>query len=127
MTKYVISAGYDSGQNAVFLKLYDDKTEKLEEWFEPNYKSYCLSDNIESFNGMGVTNITTVTKYDALNDSTVVMHKGTFKLPSDIKRTHINDDEFDESLPKFWENHLKIQMSYIYDEDINRFFINNTF
>ena len=60
MTKYVVSAGYDNNQNAVFLKLYDDKTQKLEEWFDDSYKAYCLSDKIESFQGMGVTNITTV-------------------------------------------------------------------
>jgi DNA polymerase I len=118
MTKYVISAGYDNNQNAVFLKLYDEKTQKLEEWFDDTYKPYCLSDKIDSFNGMGVTNITTVTKYDALNDSTITMQKGTFNIPNDVKKTQINDDEFNEEFPKFWENHLKIQMSYIYDEDI---------
>jgi DNA polymerase elongation subunit (family B) len=118
MPKYVVSAGYDKDQNSVYLKVYDEATEKLEEWYDDSYKAYCLSDNIESFHNIPITNITQITKYDALHDTTVDLFKGYFSNPLDVKRTHLDDEEFDETAPKFWENHIRFYMGYIYDNNV---------
>lgn len=118
MTKYVVSAGFDNVQNSIYLKLYDDELGKLEEWFDDSYKHYCLSDNISSFQNFNVETIKPVTKYDALNDCTKDLLKGIFKFPLDVKKTQKFNEEFDDEFPKFWENQIKIQMSYIYDKDI---------
>jgi DNA polymerase I len=117
LSKYIVSAGYDKNQNSVFLKVYDEPTQKLEEWYDFNYRSYCLTDNLDSFREIKVTEVTTVAKYDALHDNTIDLYKGTFGNSLDIKKTSFKDENFDEVMPKFWENQLKIQMSYIYDKD----------
>ena len=118
MTRYIVSAGFDKDQNSVYLKFYNDESHQLEEWFDRAYKMYCLSNNEDSFYGVPITKISTVSKYDALNDVTVDLVKGNFLNPADIKKTHIPDDEWVEGMPKFWENHIKIHMGYIYDNNI---------
>lgn len=117
--KYIVSSGYDAEANAVYLKLYDTDTDKLEEYIDKSYKAYCLSDDLSSFgSSIPVTKVTKVTKYDALHDCNVDMFKGMFDNPLDVKKTHIKDEDFVEGMPKFWENHIKFFMGYIYDNNI---------
>lgn len=113
MTNYVVSAGYDKDKNCVYLKFYDDKTEKLTEWFDPTFKAYCLADDENKFVGLPVEQFTYVNKYDALHDKDITVVKAEFENPAMLKLTQRDDS------PQFWENKIKFQMSYIYDKDIH--------
>jgi len=47
---YFVGAGYDGERRAVFLKLYDPKTEKIHFWYDnTGHTPYCISkDSVES-------------------------------------------------------------------------------
>lgn len=110
---YLISAGFDKDKNSIFLRLYNNETQKLNEWFDDSYNAYCLATSPQEFTGLPIKRFTEVKKYDALHDKEITLTKAEFINPAVIKITHNL-----EGIP-FWENHLKIQISYIYDKDIH--------
>jgi DNA polymerase, archaea type len=106
---YILSATYDVKLNALILKLYNDITDKIEEWGDSQYKAYFLSkekvkdiDNIYSQEH--------IVKYDALHDKNVNLWKVEMETPSDIKQT--------ESMIDVHENQIMFFLSYIYDNNI---------
>jgi DNA polymerase I len=123
MVFYVISAGYDRSKNAIYLRLYNEATGKLQEFYDDTFKAYCLADSRETFSGIPVEQISPITKYDALHDQNISIFKGTFENPDLVKITQRiqeqmpeGQNEFDPT--RFWENHIKFPMSYVYDKDI---------
>lgn len=105
---YVLSASYDVKLNAVILKLYNDETEKIEEWSDVEYKAYFLAK--EKMNLNGIYNQEQIIKYDALNDKNTFLWKVEMDTPALIRQT--ND------LPDVYENNLMFILSYIYDKNI---------
>ncbi len=123
MVYYVVSSGYDRSKNAIYLRLYNEATGKLQEFFDDTFKAYCLADSKETFSGVPVEHISQITKYDALHDQNVQIFKGTFENPDLVKitqkiqeQTPVEQAEFDPA--RFWENRIKFPMSYVYDKDI---------
>jgi len=111
MTLYIVSGGYDYQLNAIYLRLYDDEAGRVINWYDENFKAYCLTDADEDHDFKGQLSTQQVKKYDALHDENVVMTKIEFENPMDIKQTH--------ELENFYENHMKFYQSYIYDNDVN--------
>ena len=119
MVYYVVSSGYDKVRNSIYLRLYNEDTGELHEFFDPSFKAYCLADKIETYTGIPVERISPVTKYDALHDMTYQVYKATFENPALVKTTHqIEENINPEDESKFWENHIKFPMCYIYDKAI---------
>lgn len=113
MIYYLVSAGYDKEKNCVYLRFYNDETQKLAEWYDETFKAYCLSSSPQNFIGIPVDRFKEVIKYDALNDKNVTLTRAEFENPTIVKKTH-NIEEIE-----FWENHIKFQMCYIYDNDMH--------
>lgn len=109
VTYYVIGVGYDPQLNSIYVKLYDDVTKILREWFDGSYKAYCLCKDEISI-PPEVTKKEIVKRYDALNDENIEMLKIYFKSPDKVKMTHEKEG--------YWENHIKFTHGYIYDNDI---------
>jgi len=106
---YVLSATYEVKFNALTLKLYNDVTEKIEEWSDADYKAYFLSiQKIDKLDGMQSQE--PVTKYDALHDKIVELWKVNMINPAMLKQT--------EGMEGIYENNIKFFMSYIYDNNI---------
>ena len=106
---YVLSATYDAKFNALTLKLYNDVTEKIEEWSDAEYKAYFLSkEKIEI--PYGIYNQEQIVKYDALHDKNITLWKVQMETPALIKQT--------EDWEGIYENHIMFFLSYIYDNDI---------
>lgn len=105
---YVVSASYDSNLNGIILKLYNDKTEKIEEWIDTDFYAYCLAKKKIGFKGVKRTEV--VEKYNALKDENETLWKIVFESPALVKQTH--------GMPEIWENHIKFFQSYIYDNNI---------
>src|SRR3972149_12244374 len=72
---YVLSATYDATLNGLDLKLYNDETEKIEDWIDIDYKPYFLAKDELTDALKGVVKKEIVSKYDALNDKNVDLWK----------------------------------------------------
>ena len=106
---YVLSATYDATINGLALKLYNDETEKIEEWIDGKYRAYFLSkDELTGIKGMIKSE--QIIKYDALHDKNVSLWKNYMENPALIKTT--------QEIPDTWENHIKFFLGYIYDNNI---------
>jgi len=107
---YVVSASYDPDVNGISLKLYNDKTEKIETWVDSSFKAYFLTKMKPNLNWKSIIKKELVIKHDALRDEDVKVWKVTVSNPSAVKNSHnINDAR---------ENHIKFFQCYIYDKDI---------
>src|SRR3989304_3369320 len=107
---YILSATYDSTVNGLVLKLYNEETEKIEDWVDVDYKPYFLAKNEITDVLNGVIKKEIVTKYDALHDENIKMYKISMENPALIKST--------QELPDTYENHVKFFLGYIYDNNI---------
>ena len=107
---YVISSNYNPKLNAIVLRLYNDKTQQIEEWTDVDYKAYFLASAKLDQPIKGVINSEDVIKYDALQHKHVTMNKTYLAYPSYVKQTH--------GMPQVYENHVKFFQGYIYDKNI---------
>lgn len=105
---YVLSASYEVKFNALTLKLYNDVTERIEEWSDSDYKAYFLSK--EKVKLDEIYNQEQIVKYDALHDKNVTLWKVQMNTPALIKQT--------ENMPDVHENQLMFFLSYIYDNNV---------
>jgi DNA polymerase I len=102
--------------------LYNDKTEKLEYFYDSDFKSYFISSI--SITANGIAKQEQITKYNALHDRYDKLIKVSTDNPSVISTINrqIHEDEkknFDNQLKdNIWENHIKFFQSYIYDKGI---------
>jgi DNA polymerase elongation subunit (family B) len=92
------------------LRLYNDKTQQIEEWTDVDYKAYFLASAKLDQPIKGVINSEDVIKYDALQHKHVTMNKTYLAYPSYVKQTH--------GMPQVYENHVKFFQGYIYDKNI---------
>jgi DNA polymerase I len=106
---YVVSAGYDPSHNSIVLKLYNSKTEELEDWFDEGYKAYFLT-KIKLGDYKGVVRIEPVVRFDGLSQRDIELFKVFVQNPAYVKFTH--------DLPQCYENHIKFFQGYIFDHDI---------
>jgi len=108
---FLISASYSRKLNAVCLSFYNSETGEIRNWFDADFKAYCLANPTIRFDLLdNVENLELVRKYDALHDKKVALTKINFKTPRDVKQTHGQEN--------FWENHIRFHLGYIYDNDI---------
>lgn len=106
---YILSASYNVNLNALTLRLYNDETEKIEDWNDADYKAYFLSKN-QIENTKGISSQIPIIKYDALHDKNVDLWKVSMDNPALIKAF--------KDMPETWENHIKFFLGYIYDNNI---------
>lgn len=120
MTLFLVSTEYNYKTNNVVLRFYDTETDKFKLYDDKKYLPYCLAKEKEHLIALHPRNITTVEKYDSLNDKTVVMYKGELKDANELRATESYAKTWaEEGLGNpLWENKLKTQMSYIYDNQI---------
>ena len=121
---YFAGAGYDGERRAVFLKLYDPNTEKIQFWYDnTGHVPYCLSkDNPESLKKNrelmthpGLLGLESATRYDALEGKeipvTVVLARDPLSIggrPTGCIRDII----------KAWEADIRYVENYIYDRHL---------
>ena len=107
---YPLSASYNPTLNGIVLKLYNDKTEDIEEWIDVDFKPYFLTKTEPHINWKSLIKKEVVKKYDALIDDEIEMWKVTLENPLAIRNSHKIDDAY--------ENHINFFQSFIYDNDI---------
>jgi DNA polymerase elongation subunit (family B) len=108
---YIVSANYDYNLKCVILSLYNNDTEKLEYYFDGEYKPYFYTKERQNF--AGIIKQEQVELYDALNDQKVIVWKVTVDGPN-----RISDFNKKETEVIAWENHIKPAMQYVYDNNI---------
>src|SRR3989304_7714092 len=119
---YVVSVDYNDDLNCIVLKLYNSETEKLEYFYDYDFKSYFVS--AMPVDGKGIVKQEPITKYNALHDRLDKLVKVYTETPYVIASMNrqIKDDEkklIENPLKdNVWENHIKFFQSYIYDNDI---------
>lgn len=121
---YIVSVDFNEEINSIVLKLYNTETQRLEYYYDAEYKSYFISDGPVDMKG--VIKQEPIMKYNALHDRIDNMVKVSVNNPSIISymNSRIKDDErkvppVENYMKKHvWENHLKMFQSYIYDKDI---------
>jgi len=107
---YIISASYDAVLNGISLKLYNDETEKIEEWIDMDFKAYFLTRSWFDRKWKSIIKKEKVKRYDALRDKSVEMCKVTLDNPRAVKQSHDVEDAY--------ENHIKFFQNFIYEKDI---------
>jgi len=107
---YTLSAYYSPALNGIVLKLYNDETEKIEEWIDVDFKPYFLTKMKPRLRWKSLVKTEEITKYNALTDTQTPMWKVTLDNPLAIKNSHKIDDAY--------ENHIKFFQCFIYDNDI---------
>ena len=121
---YIVSVEYDEETNSVVLKLYNSETQKLEYFYDEEYKSYFLAD--APIDMKGIIKQDYVNKYNALHDRMDRVVKVSVDNPSVITYMNSKIRECEKKVPPeehplkncIWENHIKTFQSYIYDNDI---------
>lgn len=95
---YVVSVDYNEEINGIVLKLYNSETEKLEYYYDVEFKSYFISDI--PVDVRGVIKQEPITKYNALNDRIDKLIKVSTESPSIISyiNNKIRDD--DKKIPQ---------------------------
>lgn len=109
---YIVSSSYEPDINAIVLKLYDDETQKIIKWVDPEYKAYFLSANRvdeSEFKGEIISQ-EIVTKYNGLTDENVNLWKVSVDNPLAVKKS--------EEMAEIHENHIKFYQNYIHDKDV---------
>jgi len=108
---YIVSATYDYNLDGVVLKLYNDETQKIEEWADTDFKPYFLSRDKITYNSFkGIIEQNVVQKYNALTDKNDLLWKVVLDNPQQVKQSH--------NIPSTYENHIKFYQCYIYDKGI---------
>jgi len=109
---FLISTSYSRKLNAVCLTFYNSETGELRNWFDADYKAYCLakSDISPRIAFKNVKDFEKVTRYDALHDEEKELMKINFNTPIDVKQTQKSEG--------IWENHIRFHLNYIYDKDL---------
>lgn len=109
---FLISTSYSRKLNAVCLTFYNSETGELRNWFDSDFKAYCLAkpDTKPRIFFKNVKDFEIVTKYDALHDEQKELMKINFETPLDVKQTQKGEG--------FWENHIRFHLNYIYDKDL---------
>jgi len=121
---YFVGAGYDGERRAVFLKLYDPQTEKIQFWYDnTGHTPYCLSkgtletlqNNKELMSHPGLLGLEPARRFDALEGKdipvTVVLAKDPLSIggrPSGCIRDIITA----------WEADIRYVENYIYDRHL---------
>lgn len=120
MTLFLVSTSYDDEKHQVVLTFYDDVTAKYVLYRDETYLPYCLSPSRKELDVLHPFKISTVDKYDSLNDKHITMYKGEFRTKNEIDALKIYVKKLtSECIPNpLWEYKLTPQMSYIYDEQI---------
>lgn len=106
---YIVSASYSPKDNGIILKLYNSKTESIEEWVDTNYKPYFLT-KVRLGDYKGVVQVEPVIRFDALHQKDIELFKISVQNPAYVKLTH--------DIPECYENHIKFFQGFIYDNDI---------
>ena len=109
---FLISASYARKLNAVCLTFYNSETGEIRNWYDSDFRAYCLAQANEdpTLFCKNIVNIEQVERYDALRDQKLWLRKVNFKTPIDVKQTH--------DMSGYWENHIRYHLSYIYDKDL---------
>src|SRR5881296_2412289 len=118
---YFVGAAYDGERRAVFLKLYDPQTEKIQFWYDnTGHTPYCLSKdtlenlrkNKELMNHPGLLGLEPARRFDALEGKeipvTIVLAKDPLSIggrPTGCIRDIITA----------WEADIRYVENYIYD------------
>jgi DNA polymerase I len=121
---YFVGAGYDGERRAVFLKLYDPETEKIQFWYDnTGHTPYCLSKdtpenlrkNKELMNHPGLLGLEPSKRFDALEGNdipvTIVLARDPLSIggrPSGCIRDIITA----------WEADIRYVENYIYDRHL---------
>jgi len=108
---YVISSSYNPKLNGIELVLFNSNTQKIEKWFDTDFKAYFLSKKkITDIQFLCITEQRQVEKYNPLTDKKEKFWKVILKNPIYVRQSHTYEDVY--------QNHIKYFQNYIYNKDI---------
>lgn len=116
----LVSATYNSQNNAAVLKFYDPKSQKIILWpDQTGHKPYCYSklnpDELDFLSDRDdVEKIESVKKHDMINDCEITVSKIIVSNPLAIGGT----DKSIRNLIDTWESDIKYYENYLYDKSL---------
>jgi len=116
----LVSATYNSQNNAAVLKFYDPKAQKIILWpDQTGHKPYCYSklnpDELDFLSDRDdVEKIESVKKHDMINDVEIIVSKIIVSNPLAIGGT----DKSIRNLIDTWESDIKYYENYLYDKSL---------
>jgi len=122
---FFVSASYDGGRRAAFVKLYEPESKKIYFWYDnTGHKPYCLSDlpveelrKIEPLvKHQGFDHLEEVTKVDSLRDKVLNMTKIVATDPLAIGGRPAGSIR--DIIPKAWEADIRYYECFVYDRGL---------
>jgi len=121
---YFVSIGYDGEKRSCYLRLYDPKSHRINEWYDnTGHRPYCFSDkSIEELSGNeavsknpGFEKFQIAEKYDALRSVSATRTQIVAKDPLTIGGKPVGSIR---DAIRAWEADIKYVQNYIYDNNL---------